>query len=705
MGALVQTAVQRGYRRLKMAAEQDIIDKYKRKIAGELSGEADFSRSYSKEYLDFRRDQLPQSHTFYETACRVADKILPVTPAQKDLLEVSKHLKLAHLEINPNSVFSFAYLTTIIVAVLTIIASVLFVNYLILFVGLITSVALLFYLPKLPKRILVVWRSQASDELVLAVLYLTIYMQYTPNLERAVAFVAKHISPPLSIDFMKLLWDVETKTYTSITEAMNDYALTWKDWDPQFVDSLRLIESSLYEGSPRRKKEILDQALQVILEGTQDRLLNYAHMLKSPLESLHMLGVVLPVMGLVILPMAAAFMGASIKWYYILLLYNVLLPIIVYFIGTEVLATRPAGAKTTDVYQYLRQRYGEPSVVIFDKKIPIPAEAFGLITFLAIASPALYYFYTLAVFSANLSDELFSQIAVYAGIDLIGAIGLGFGIYYYLSVSQMAKAKKRISEIETTFMDSAFQLGERLEEHIPVEIAFEKIAESEKSEVANFYKKVVNNIRNLGTNLRDAIFNPRYGAINDYPSTIITSTMQVVVEGSKRSPEIAGNSLITISQYLRAVHRVSERMQDLLAETTSSMQMQVKIFVPVISGIVVGLAVLTISILRSLGQQLGGLEAGTAGDAAIGTGLVDIFQIQDMMSPFAFQLIVGIYVLQIGFILSVLLSGITYGKDTIEENLEKGINLILGTIIYVIVASVTIFLFNQLASPITMIVS
>ena len=76
-----------------------------------------------------------------------------------------------------------------------------------------------------------------------------------------------------------------------------------------------------------------------------------------------------------------------------------------------------------------------------------------------------------------------------------------------------------------------------------------------------------------------------------------------------------------------------------------------------------------------------------------------------MMSPFAFQLIVGIYVLQIGFILSVLLSGITYGKDTIEENLEKGINLILGTIIYVIVASVTIFLFNQLASPITMIVS
>ncbi len=672
---------------------------------GEIAGEVDFSRSYSREYLDFRRDQLPQVHTFYETACRAADKIFPVTPAQTDVQEVSTYIKLAHLEITPQSVFSFAYLTTILAVVLTVIASVLFVNYVILLAGLITAVALLFYLPKLPKRMLVVWRSQASDELVLAILYLTIYMQHTPNLERAVAFVAKHISPPLSIDFMKLLWDVETKTYTSITEAMNDYALTWKDWDPQFVDSLRLIETSLYEGNARRKKEILDQALQVILEGTQDRLLNFAHKLRSPLESLHMLGVVLPVMGLVILPMVAAFMGASIKWYYILLLYNILLPIIVYFIGTEVLATRPAGAKTTDVYHYLRQRYSEPGITIKDIRIPIPAEAFGIIIFLAIASPALYYFYTLAAFSSNIADELFSQIAIFAGIDLIGAIGLGFGFYYYLSVSQMAKVKKRISEIETTFMDSTFQLGERLEEHIPVEIAFERIAETEKSEVANFYKKVVNNIRNLGTNLRDAIFNPRYGAINDYPSTIITSTMQVVVEGSKRSPEITGSSLITISQYLRAVHRVAERMQDLLAETTSSMQMQVKIFVPVIAGIVVGLAVLTISILRSLGQQLGGLETGTAGDAAIGTGLVDIFQIQDMMSPFAFQLIVGIYVLQIGFVLSVLLSGIVYGKDTIEENLEKGTNLILGTIIYVIVASATIILFNWFAAPITTIVS
>ena len=114
---------------------------------------------------------------------------------------------------------------------------------------------------------------------------------------------------------------------------------------------------------------------------------------------------------------------------------------------------------------------------------------------------------------------------------------------------------------------------------------------------------------------------------------------------------------------------------------------------------------LTISILRSLGQQLGGIGGqSTAQEAAIGTGLLDIFQIQNMISPVTFQLIVGLYVLQISFVLSVLLSGIVHGKDTVEENLEAGKNLLIGTIVYVIVASATILLFGSLASPITSII-
>lgn len=687
-------------------SEKDIIEKYRKKIEGEVSGETDFSRSYSSEYRTFRQDQLSTAHTLYERLCNSAEKIVPITPSEKDLEEISLYTKLTHLHVTPESVFSLTYLTAIIAIIISVAVTFLTYNLIVLAAGLIIAVILLYVLPKIPKRMLVVWRSQASDELVLAVLYLTIYMQHTPNLERAVAFVAKHISPPLSIDFMKILWDVETKTYSSVTDALNDYAQTWKDWDPQFVDALRLIETSLYEGNLQRKKEILDKALQVILEGTQDKMLGFAHNLKSPLESLHMLGVVLPVMGLVVMPMVAAFMGDAVKWYHLLLLYNITLPIVVYIIGIEVLATRPAGTRTTDIYQFLHRRYDSFGVTLNDTRVPVPAGLFGLLIFAVIGALPAYFFYNLLSLPAQkIRDELFTKLALFSSIGLIAAFGIGLGIYYYLSVSQAVSLKKRVQSIEDTFTDSAFQLGQRLKEHLPVEVAFQRIAKSEKSEIALFYKKVVRNISNLGLDLRSAIFDPKHGAINDYPSTIMISTMQVVIEGAKRSPEIVGQSLVTISEYLRSVNRVAARMQDLLAETTSSMQMQVKMFVPVIAGIVVGLAVLTISILRSLGEQLGGLGGpNTAQDAAIGTGLLDIFQIQNMISPVTFQLIVGLYVLQISFVLSVLLSGIVHGKDTVEENLEIGKNLLIGTVIYVIVAGVTIIFFGEVAAPITSII-
>src|SRR3990167_4395495 len=607
--------------------DKDIIEKYKKKIRGEIAGDVDFSSSYSYEYKHFRETQLSGARTFYEKMCQAAERTLPITPSEKDAQEVETYLKLAHLETTPQGVFALAYFLSIISTIVAGALALVLSNLFIFAGGLIAAVIFLLFVPKIPKRILTVWRSQASDELVLAVLYLTIYMQHTPNLERAVAFVAKHVSPPLSIDFMKLLWDVETKTYSSITDALNDYAETWKDWDPQFVDALRIIETSLYEGNLQRKKEILDKALQVILEGTQDKMLGFAHNLKSPLESLHMLGIVLPVMGLVVMPMVAAFMGDAVKWYHLLLLYNIILPIAVYIIGMEVLATRPAGTKTTDIYQFLHQRYESFGVSVNDISVPVPAGLIGLIIFSVVGALPIYYFYNLLSLPAQeLKAGLFSQLAVFASIGLVAAVGIGLGIYYYLSVSQAINLKKRIQSIEETFTDSIFQLGQRLNEHLPVEVAFERIAKSEKSEIAIFYKKVVRNISNLGLDLRSAIFDPKHGAINDYPSSIMISTMQVVIEGAKRSPEIVGQSLVTISEYLRSVNRVAARMQDLLAETTSSMQMQVKIFVPVIAGIVVGLAVLTISILRSLGQQLGGIGGqSTAQEAAIGTSLLDIF--------------------------------------------------------------------------------
>ena len=70
-----------------------------------------------------------------------------------------------------------------------------------------------------PKYLSNVWRMKASNQMVISIFYTVSYMRHTSNLELAIEFAADHLSPPLSIDLKKVLWDVETEKFSSIKES------------------------------------------------------------------------------------------------------------------------------------------------------------------------------------------------------------------------------------------------------------------------------------------------------------------------------------------------------------------------------------------------------------------------------------------------------------------------------------------------------
>jgi hypothetical protein len=692
--------------------DAQLVSAYKRRIEKEVAGYQDDSAraetSYSREYQLFKQEQAGAGHLLFERLCNRAAKIMPVQIAEKDYYKIYGDVKLAHLEITPQGVYSLAYLSAIGAVILSVVLALLLKSFLLVVVGPIGALIAIFYLPTVPKQILTTWRAQASDQLVLAVLYIVIYMQHTPNLERAIKFVAEHVSPPLSLDFAKILWDVETKKYSNIDDAIEDYITTWRGWDDEFIESMHLIKASLYEPDSGRKRDLLDNSIKVILDGTQNHMLTYAHQLQSPMESLHMLGVVLPVMGLVMFPMIGAFMGASIKWYYIALMYNVGLPIIVYVIGKSVLSTRPAGSDTSDVYEYIQQKYKRPAVTMLGAQIQVPPWLVGgLVWFLSGIPSFIYFAYMFALSGEALTAEFYSLRALLLSLDFILSIALGLGAYYWWQVHYLVQVKKDIEKMESEFAAAVFQLGEKLEQHEPPEVAIVRLGETmAASESAKLFKTIAYNMTNLGANLKDAIFNKQYGAAVFYPSAIIKSALSLFVEGARKGPEIAGRSLLTISEYLTSVQKVTARLQDLLAETVSSMTSQVRMFIPLITGIVVGLASLTTTIMTSLGGQIKTFSTNIPGSSpesggTLGTGLLSIFQIESMVPQFIFQIIVGIYVIEIIYILTFLLTGIIYGHDEIEQRDALAKNFILSAVAYVLVAGIGAVMLGMLVGPIT----
>lgn len=748
--------------KLSEAELKELVSKYTKRVETQLNvpvEELVREPVTTKEYQEFRKQYLPRPLSFYENLCNVSEKFLKVAPGPKDKPIVEDAIKTAHLNITPTGAYSFAVLAPTLLALVgsllsfsvPAILSLLNIptepSYFFVFFFLLAGLALYIPLRKLPVIIADSWRLKASNQMVLAVFFIVTYMRHTSNLERAIEFASNHLSAPLSLDLKKILWDVENSTYDSIKDSLEAYLDSWKKYNGEFVESVHLIESSLYEGSEDRRIELLEKSLELILEETYEKMLHYAQNLKSPITMLHMMGIILPILGLVILPLVVSFIG-SITWYHLGVLYNITLPIIVYFIGRNILSKRPTGygqGDTSETNPGLR-KYKSVVVKTLGLEFSINPMVFSIIiasVFLLIGlSPLILHvlnngydvIYDPAggpdggpgFVTTNDAQHYPGQIkyallgyqesrdplkaGVFLGPYGLGAtllslaipfgIGIALGLYYSLRSKNVIKIRESTKALEKEFASALFQLGNRLADGIPAEIAFDKVAVNMENTVSgSFFRAISGNIRRLGMGVEEAIFNPKRGALLAFPSNVIESSMKVMVESAKKGPLIASKAVLSVSKYIKEIHRVNERLKDLMADIISSMKSQIAFMTPVIAGIVIGITSMVSTIIGKLGIQLKGQAASVATTGGQGAALAGLFG--DTIPTYYFQLIVGFYVIQIVYILTVLSNGIENGEDKLNEEYELGKNLTRSTRLYCITAFIIILIFNLIAGAIT----
>jgi len=230
-------------------------------------------------------------------------------------------------------------------------------------------------------------------------------------------------------------------------------------------------------------------------------------------------------------------------------------------------------------------------------------------------------------------------------------------------------------------------------------LAFGKVAESNRGlRTGEFFGKVNYNIRQMGMSVEKAIFDRTRGAIRFFPSDLIATSMRVLIESSKKGLKIAAVSLMSISEYLKNLDKITTRLKDLLAEITSDMKSNMTFLAPLLSGIVVGLAAMITSILGML--DIANLSGAGATNLGSFKNLMDIFQYQDMIPPYFLQISVGIYLIEIIFILTSTLVTINSGEDKLEMTNKVGINLKKGMSLYFIVALLSVVALSRLSATV-----
>ena len=229
------------------------------------------SSTQSRQYQEFKSLWMPKNFSLYEKACDFSERLFKITPDKKDAELLQESIDICHLNVTPTGVKSFSYigplLFIVIVSFLSVVLPVVVDQnseltsgmFFVLFSVLI-GLVLIIPLSKLPHFLANNWRMKASNQMVLSIFYIVTYMRHTSNLENAIDFAAEHLPPPLSLDLKKVIWNVETQRYTSIKESMDAYLEGWKKWNMEYVESMHLIESSLYENSESRRLDSLEKS-------------------------------------------------------------------------------------------------------------------------------------------------------------------------------------------------------------------------------------------------------------------------------------------------------------------------------------------------------------------------------------------------------------------------------------------------------------
>lgn len=658
-------------------------------------------------YQVYRREEaaalLP--NTLYEKLCVAIPKSLRIPVPGPIKSRLSETLSASLMMVGASEAFSLAVYAFTLLLMLSLVAlNSLPKSSLMDMAGfslpILAALTILFY-PWLKRRSI---RMGILGQSPLAILYLVISLKVSPSLENAVAFAARSVPDPIGKEFKRLIWEVQLRHELDMQSALVKYSLRVKPWAPGYSEAIYLVANSVNEPTDDLRIRSLEKAMSISLGSTKTVMEGFARGLSMPVALSNALGVMLPLLGLILAPVASVFINSSISTS-LVVIYDIMLPVVLGGFVVLILSGRPGGMSKINVDQHPGvPKKGHYRIKVDHKVMDIPLMTIALAIFLSIAMVTIFQALATGgtIFSPTVTQGITASGSL-STLPLVLAIGVAAGFYLYASSAKRVEVRSDVKEMEKEFASSLFQLGNMLDQGQPLEQAFKETAEGLKgTKSAEFFNQAVYNISNFGMPLKSAVFDEKVGAIRLFPSTLVRDVMAIVVESSEESPRVAAATAMSISSYLKNIYDVQEKIEDTLSDSISSMQFQAMFLVPLVSGVVVGLSQLVTTILLKIGEQVSSLFAGgtlSGGMPGLG-GSGGLFAGVPMQASFI-QLVVGFYTVILLGLLGYFVGGLEHGTgDEIGIYMSTGRALVIGSLIYAIVTFLIVSIFGALGQTV-----
>ena len=458
-------------------------------------------------------------------------------------------------------------------------------------------------------------RVKAAGEASMLVGYLTMGMKIVPNLERAASFAGEQLEGRMGKELKENISEGHLHLHSGADEGLSKFAKRWEKACPELDRSIYLIRSSANERTKESRTRTLNRALQLVLQGARERMRDFASGIYLPTLLIYSMGVLLPLVFVVILPVLSV-INIQVGLVHVSILYCFLLPLVVYALSNQVLSKRPATL--------------QPPKVPFQ---PNQLRAFLVAAAVSIPLPAL----SLAL---RASPDIGALAALWGGV-------LGVFTYLFLTSARAFRQREEIIRMEGEFCDALVQLGNRVSEGRPAEDALEHVAETMRgSKLGQVFRETSANIRLGGLGLRAALFDEGRGALRSVHSSVIRGTLKMLVDLIERSTRTAGEAILQTAEHLRGLKEVEADIRRSMGEVVTSMRAVALFFAPLVTSVAA--------------RMQGLLSSKTVSSGFLGSTEV---------SPPAFLLVLGIYIVILTVILINYVVEIELGDDRLAKRM------------------------------------
>ncbi len=560
---------------------------------------------------------------------------------------------------------------------------------------------------------------EAKKEQTLALGYLSEIVNYmissmrlTPNLEKAVEFTASHGRGKIAEDMKKIIWDVQIGKYLSVEEGLDELAYKWGKYNDDFKQALMLIRSSILEADDAKREALLEKAASDVLEGSKEKMDQFARALAQPTVYLYYFGVLLPLMLAIVLPIGGTLAGGDFplaRPEVLAFIYVIALPIGLLALGSSILGSRPPTYLPPEIDEDFPGLPPKGTFNVFGMNLPIIPLALAVLV--GSIAGGIYLDKTQVIDPLPLLDRT-EALAALAHVELLGipptqlflgmfsllsiivGIGLAISIYLYGKFAARKKIQDEIRGMEREFKDAIYVLASRLGENRPLEDALKHAVEFlPSSKIANsVFRKIIDNITSLGMTIDDAIFNPNFGALKNLPSKTLESGMRITVDSIGLGVNVAAKSLIGLALQLRNAEKIDLLLRNLLSSVTSMLKTMGTFIAPIVLGVVTSLQGV---IVNALTANCADVPAQTAPQGVAGFGgggnLGSLFckpsgQESASTDPATFTFIMGIYVIEVVIILTYFNSQVEDSNNKLHTYIEIAKALPIATVIFALVA-------------------